>query len=87
MEGSATAYLIEYADYLSGINCASDVISADSCYDGICSHLLTAGPSSPCSVSVLSGFTVTVSAQSILGTGPKSQPLIIIVPQIDGMIT
>ena len=86
MDGSATAYMIEFTDYMSGNSCISDTISAWSCRDGLCNYSFIAEQSSPCFLSMFNGLSVTIIAENLLGNGPKSDPLTILVPQIDGIL-
>ena len=82
-------YVVNYTAFLSEMNCESAVIPSTSCEDGVCHHTFTAASSMSCStsVTVVEGITVTVYAVNILGKGPTSNPLSILVPKITGMFT
>ena len=82
-------------DYLSGRKCGSDIIvSNSSCKDGVCRHSFSTNnySLSHCSSSITtggSGLSVRVQAVNILGKGPYSDPVTIVIPstQLACMLT
>ena len=73
MNGSASSYIIFYADSVSGAICDSAIIEAQSCKNGICNHLFDSS-SSNCPPS--SDISISVLATNVLGNGTTSSPLL-----------
>ena len=73
---SVTSYTISYADLTSGSICSSATILHSSCaMNDICIHVFDVLSSS---CSPLSPMNVTMSATNIFGTGPPSNPILIL---------
>jgi hypothetical protein len=69
--GSATSYTIKYFDSATGAICGLHSINATSCISEVCSNEFEIS-SSLCTPS--SDINVTVSAVTILGEGPQTNP-------------
>ena len=82
VDGSAASYTITYTDSTFSYICGSTVISASTCESGVCSDWFDIA-SSPCARST--SVMVTAFATNLLGDGPPSQPIEIVLLSENGM--
>ena len=80
MDRSATSYTLTYT---SDQTCGTDTIPVSACNGLVCTHTLKINPSLSCLFSS-GGVSITVFATNVLGKGPMSDPVVLIIPECNG---